>query len=262
MDNLRFYVIRFEQYGKEGQDTCHALNWDHAANLFRQRHPDVERFNVLDVEPLFEMKSGTIWDKAAAKNIHSFEVLSKTAEPTQPEPAAPSYRDNIVKMLDQQRAKGLAKYGETLEQNDTLTYTQRIEHAQEEALDFLQYLEHLKQCYTDRLTANDYQRAAMRTASGMDYSKAGENGLLLNGVMGLNGEAGECVDIVKKHLFQGHELDYNHLAEELGDVAWYLAVCCEAIGMRLEDVLQRNIDKLKERYPEGFDKARSINRKK
>lgn len=174
----------------------------------------------------------------------------------------PDYRNNIVKMLDQQRAKGLAKYGETLEQNDTLTYTQRIEHAQEEALDLLQYLEHLKQCYTDRLTANDYQRAAMRTASGMDYSKAGENGLLLNGVMGLNGEAGECVDIVKKHLFQGHELDYNHLAEELGDVAWYLAVCCEAIGMRLEDVLQRNIDKLKERYPEGFDKARSINRKK
>jgi NTP pyrophosphatase (non-canonical NTP hydrolase) len=171
-----------------------------------------------------------------------------------------TYRDNIVELIDRQREKGLKKYGQTLEQNTTLSTLQRIEHAQEELVDALQYLEHLKQTQADKLTANDYQRAAMRTASGMNYEGLRGEGQLLNAVMGLNGEAGECIDIVKKHLFQGHDLDRDHLAEELGDTAWYLAVCCDALGMTLEEVLQHNIDKLKARYPEGFDKARSINR--
>lgn len=171
-----------------------------------------------------------------------------------------NYRDALVGLIDKQQAKGLAKYGLTLEQNTTLTTDQRIEHAQEELVDALQYLEHLKQTQADKLTANEYQRAAMRTASGMNYADLRGQGLLLNAVMGLNGEAGECIDIVKKHIFQGHDLDRDHLAEELGGVAWYLAVCCEALDVTLEDVLQRNIDKLKARYPEGFDKARSISR--
>ena len=78
--------------------------------------------------------------------------------------------------------------------------------------------------------------------------------------MGLNGEAGEVIDHVKKVCFQGHELDREHLIEELGDTAWYLAVCAEALGVTLEEVLNRNIAKLKARYPDGFDKARSVNR--
>ena len=55
----------------------------------------------------------------------------------------------------------------------------------------------------------------------MDYKSAP---MLLNGVMGLNGEAGECIDILKKHLFHGHELDSTHLAEELGDASWYSVI--------------------------------------
>lgn len=106
------------------------------------------------------------------------------------------------------------------------------------------------------LTANEYQGEALRTAG----EHVG-NSLLVNGVMGLNGEAGECIDIVKKHLFQGHELDKEKLAKELGDVAWYLAVTAHAIGYTLEEVMQMNIDKLKARYPEGFDPERSLNRK-
>lgn len=171
-----------------------------------------------------------------------------------------SYRDAIVAMIDRQREKGLTKYGVTLEENTTLTTAQRIEHAQEELVDALQYLEHLKQTQTDKLTANDYQRAAMRTVSKLSYEGFGDRGLLLDAVMGLNGEAGEVIDIVKKACFQGHELDREHMIEELGDTAWYLAVCCEALDVSLEEVMQRNIDKLKARYPEGFDKARSINR--
>jgi NTP pyrophosphatase (non-canonical NTP hydrolase) len=104
------------------------------------------------------------------------------------------------------------------------------------------------------MTINEYQKAAMRTASGCSQ-------LLLNGLMGLNGEAGECIDILKKNLFQGHLLDTQHMAKELGDVAWYLAVSANAIGYDLETILQMNIDKLQKRYPDGFRTELSVNRR-
>lgn len=103
---------------------------------------------------------------------------------------------------------------------------------------------------------NEYQTETLRTASGMCDNYP----MILNGVLGLGGESGECLDIVKKHLFQGHDLDREHLAEELGDVAWYLAVSAYAIGYDLESVLRMNVDKLRKRYPDGFDSDRSINR--
>lgn len=119
----------------------------------------------------------------------------------------------------------------------------------------------IKPCATCRdirvpCTGNLYQEEAMRTANGM------HGDLLQNGVMGLCGEAGECVDLVKKHLFQGHDLDTEHLAKELGDVAWYLAVTAEAIGYDLNTILQMNVKKLRDRYPNGFDEERSKHRKK
>lgn len=83
---------------------------------------------------------------------------------------------------------------------------------------------------------------------------------LTNGLMGLNGESGECIELLKKYLFQGHSLDREHLAKELGDVAWYLALSANAIGYNLEDILQMNVKKLRDRYPEGFDVNRSMNR--
>ena len=168
-----------------------------------------------------------------------------------------SYWDSITEMNDRQEAKGLSKYGQRLEENADMPNVQRIEHAQEEAIDLLKYLEHLKDTVVDGITANDYQRAAMRTASGMSYEN---HGMLMNGVLGLCGETGEVADIVKKATFQGHELDKEHIAEELGDVSWYLAVAAHAIGYDLGDVFQMNIDKLAKRYPEGFSKERSLNR--
>lgn len=107
-----------------------------------------------------------------------------------------------------------------------------------------------------QFTPDDYQQAALRTASNKNNTYA----LLAEGVMGLNGESGECIDIVKKYLYQGHGLDRDHLAEELGDVAWYLAMTASAIGYSLTDILQMNIRKLEGRYPEGFDPERSVNR--
>lgn len=106
------------------------------------------------------------------------------------------------------------------------------------------------------VTGNAYQKEAMRTAAGL------HGDLLQNGVMGLCGESGECVDLVKKHLFQGHELDKEHLVKELGDVAWYLAVTAEAIGYDLNTILQMNVKKLRDRYPNAFDEERSKHRKK
>lgn len=110
---------------------------------------------------------------------------------------------------------------------------------------------------------NDYQKEAMRTAEGMNKSQFPTvNSYTLNGVMGLNGEAGEVIDIVKKHLFQGHKLDKDHLIEELGDCLWYIAVAAKGLNVTLDDVAMWNIKKLKERYPAGFNEDRSINREK
>lgn len=103
------------------------------------------------------------------------------------------------------------------------------------------------------MTINEYQRAALRTASNENENYP----RLLNGLMGLCGEAGEAIDILKKNLFHGHDLDKEHLAKELGDVAWYLAVSADALGYDLETILQMNVDKLMKRYPEGFDTERS-----
>jgi NTP pyrophosphatase (non-canonical NTP hydrolase) len=111
------------------------------------------------------------------------------------------------------------------------------------------------------MTVADYERAALRTVNPENVDKFDGHGLIFEAVTGLNEEAGECSGIIKKHVFQGHELDRDHLAEELGDVAWYLVLCCKAVGLKFEDVLQMNNTKRAERYPDGFDKARSINRK-
>ena len=106
------------------------------------------------------------------------------------------------------------------------------------------------------MTANEYQKLAMRTLN----PALDKRDVLINGVMGLCGEAGEAIDIVKKHLAQGHALDREALIKELGDVAWYLAETAHALDVPLEDVLERNIDKLRVRYPEGFEAERSIAR--
>ena len=107
------------------------------------------------------------------------------------------------------------------------------------------------------MTINEYQNEAMRTASGVNYEN---HGMLINVALGLCGESGEVADIVKKAMFQGHELDVNHIAKELGDVAWYLAVGARAIGYDLETIMQMNVDKLRARYPDGFDADRSQHR--
>lgn len=103
---------------------------------------------------------------------------------------------------------------------------------------------------------NEYQKLAMTTLN----KDLNDNDILINGVMGLCGEAGEVIDLVKKHLHQGHSLNKDQLVKELGDVAWYLAEIAYAIDVDLETVLSLNIEKLKKRFPNGFEIEKSINR--
>lgn len=106
------------------------------------------------------------------------------------------------------------------------------------------------------MTINEYQRLAMKTLN----PELSQKDVLINGVMGLCGESGEAIDIVKKWLAQGHDLDREKLSKELGDIAWYLAETAYALDFPLEIVLRKNLEKLKNRYPDGFDESRSQNR--
>lgn len=106
------------------------------------------------------------------------------------------------------------------------------------------------------MNINEYQELAMTTLN----PELNKKDVLINSVMGLCGESGEAIDIVKKWLAHGHELDREHLIKELGDVAWYLAEAATALDVPLEEVLRANIDKLKKRYPDGFETKRSLTR--
>ncbi|MCI6697148.1 MAG: nucleoside triphosphate pyrophosphohydrolase family protein [Erysipelotrichaceae bacterium] len=103
---------------------------------------------------------------------------------------------------------------------------------------------------------NEYQKLAMRTLN----PEIDKKELILNASMGLCGESGEVIDLVKKHLFQGHDLNDEKLIKELGDVAWYLAEAATALNVDLSEILEKNIKKLENRFPDGFNSNRSINR--
>ncbi len=106
------------------------------------------------------------------------------------------------------------------------------------------------------MDVDKYQELAMRTLN----PEIDKKELILNAAMGLCGESGEVIDLVKKHLFQGHDLDDEKLIKELGDVAWYLAEAATALNINLSEILEKNIKKLENRFPDGFNSNRSINR--
>ena len=105
------------------------------------------------------------------------------------------------------------------------------------------------------MTVNEYHGLAMRTAPKLDVDP-----MLIDAVLGLTREAGEVADLVKKAYYQGHDLDLEAIMKELGDVAWYIALACQALGVGMEEVLKMNIEKLENRYPYGFDASMSRNR--
>jgi len=80
--------------------------------------------------------------------------------------------------------------------------------------------------------------------------------------LALAGEVGELCNLVKKKVAHGHDIPVSEIADELGDVLWYVAEVAEAHGLALQDVAKDNIEKLRARYPKGFSSEASINREK
>lgn len=105
-------------------------------------------------------------------------------------------------------------------------------------------------------TLNQYQKDASRTMAGTEQSHAN---LAIAG-LGLTGEAGEVADLLKKVVGHGHPMERDKLITELGDVMWYCGMLATLLDVPLEVVAQKNIEKLKKRYPYGFDPQRSLSR--
>ena len=106
------------------------------------------------------------------------------------------------------------------------------------------------------MTGNEYQKLAMRTCS---FNGNEKRSMLNHAVFGLTSEAGEVAGILQKE-YQGHYFDPDHIEKELGDCLWMIAEACSALGFDMDDVMRKNIDKLKKRYPEGFSVERSLHR--
>ena len=104
------------------------------------------------------------------------------------------------------------------------------------------------------MTGSEYQELAMRTIN----PKLTHREQLMNSCLGLSGEVGEYNDLVKKAAFQGHPVIYGNIKKELGDILWYVALACYAWDFDMDEVMQKNIDKLKQRYPDGFKEADSL----
>ncbi|AQY50499.1 MazG family protein [Listeria weihenstephanensis FSL R9-0317] len=104
------------------------------------------------------------------------------------------------------------------------------------------------------MSLNEYQELSKRTTTGHHDTA------MVNFALGVTGEAGEVADLVKKYMFHGHKLDKDAVAKELGDVLWYVSQLAVCIDVDLEEIAQRNLDKLKLRYPNGFSEQDSINR--
>lgn len=119
------------------------------------------------------------------------------------------------------------------------------------------------------MTGKEYQQLAMRTNDGLNrlrledaIANQGDISVsqLLNGALGLTGEAGEVSDLIKKGIFHENGIHLEHLKKECGDVMWYLAMIADACNFTLDEVMQMNVDKLRARYPQGFDTYKSNHR--
>ena len=106
------------------------------------------------------------------------------------------------------------------------------------------------------MRGNEYQILAGRTINPALYDYEVE----MHALHGMVGEVGELNSLYQK-AFQGHEFDELHAKKELGDLLWFIAEYCTAMNWELDDVMQLNIYKLKQRYPDGFNSEQSLNRK-
>ena len=140
-----------------------------------------------------------------------------------------SYWDNICEINAKQESKGISKYGVTLEDNDLLTVNQRIEHAQEEVIDFLKYTEHLKVALKDNFTFADFERYIARA---MEYDR-------------------DLAEFVDKFVNQN---DDDTVMKLLGAIAGY----CIKNSYSLQELAMRFVDRLTIDYPEAYLKSAKV----
>lgn len=112
---------------------------------------------------------------------------------------------------------------------------------------------------------NEYQQLALRTEKGLkdkELELDAPTGRLMHAAVGLCTETGELQDALKKKLFydRTREIDRTNIIEEFGDILWYVAVGLDAVGATIEEAMEKNIAKLKARYPDGFTSADALNR--
>jgi NTP pyrophosphatase (non-canonical NTP hydrolase) len=103
------------------------------------------------------------------------------------------------------------------------------------------------------MTFEEFQTAARRTIN----PALTKDNRLVDAAAGLAEESGELLGLVRKRVFQNREASADRLKEELGDVLWCLAVTADSLGISLDDVASANIDKLRRRFPAGFDATRT-----
>lgn len=108
-------------------------------------------------------------------------------------------------------------------------------------------------------TLSTYQKDALRTLSHVSFVNE-VNPHLIHAAMGLCTEAGELLDAIKRRAFYGAPIDEVNVKEELGDLMWYIAVACEAIGITIDDACKSNVDKLKRRFPKSFTTGHATHR--
>ena len=103
---------------------------------------------------------------------------------------------------------------------------------------------------------NEYQAETRRTRGNQDH----DSGAFVCAALGAVGESAEISEHAKKVIFHGHAFDPDKVIEEVGDTLWYLAWLAELAGVTLAEVAERNLAKLRARYPDRFDPERSIHR--
>jgi NTP pyrophosphatase (non-canonical NTP hydrolase) len=112
------------------------------------------------------------------------------------------------------------------------------------------------------MNPSEYVKNALRTESG-NYEFQGVHGVtprIEHAVIGLVTEAGELTDAVKRSKIFGRELDKVNVIEEAGDIMWYLALLSDELGVPFEDIWEKNVNKLRKRYPEKFTTDKALNR--
>lgn len=107
------------------------------------------------------------------------------------------------------------------------------------------------------MNVNEYQKLAARTIN-KDLNSIE---LEFHALFGMCGEIGELHSMYQKG-YQGHKFARDHYKKELGDLLWFITEYCTARGWTLEEIMQMNINKLSDRYPDGFDEFHSVHRAK